>query len=68
MTESFKYVFTHKPHKMPNLTLALPEELRKRMKEHDYIKWSAIAREAIQAKVTSSNSVKTFSASCFNSS
>jgi hypothetical protein len=32
---------------MPNMTLALPEDVYKIMKEHTEIRWSEIARRAI---------------------
>jgi fructose-1,6-bisphosphatase/inositol monophosphatase family enzyme len=32
---------------MPNMTLAIPKELHKIMKEHKEIKWSEIARRAM---------------------
>ncbi len=33
---------------MPNMTLAVPEELHKVMKSHPEIKWSEIARQAMK--------------------
>jgi len=33
---------------MVNMTLAIPEDLHKIMKEHSQIKWSEVARKAIQ--------------------
>jgi hypothetical protein len=33
--------------KLANVTLAVPEELRKIMKSHPEIKWSEVARQAI---------------------
>ena len=33
--------------KMVNMTLSIPEELRKIMKKYPYIKWSEVARHAI---------------------
>jgi len=32
---------------MPNLTLAIPEELQKIVKEHNEVNWSEIARRAM---------------------
>jgi len=32
---------------MPNMTLAIPKELHKLMKEHSEIRWSEIARRAM---------------------
>ena len=33
---------------MTNMTLAIPEELHKLMRKHKHIKWSEVARKAIQ--------------------
>ncbi|MHB1907440.1 MAG: hypothetical protein ACYCQJ_01060 [Nitrososphaerales archaeon] len=33
---------------MPNVTLAVPEDLHKIMKDHPEIKWSEIARQAMK--------------------
>jgi len=33
---------------MVNMTLAIPEDLHKIMKEHSQVKWSEVARRAIQ--------------------
>ena len=35
---------------MVNMTLAIPKEIHKKMKEHSEIKWTEVAREAIQKK------------------
>ncbi|MBS3068487.1 hypothetical protein J4450_07300 [Candidatus Micrarchaeota archaeon] len=35
-----------------NITLAIPKELHKKMKEHDEISWSAIIRHTIEHKIT----------------
>ena len=32
---------------MPNITLSIPPDLYKKMKEHPEIKWSEVARRAI---------------------
>ncbi len=32
---------------MPNITLSIPEEIRKRMKKYPEIKWSEVVRRAI---------------------
>ena len=37
---------------MPNMTLAIPEELHQRMKKHAELRWSEIARRAIEERVT----------------
>ncbi len=36
---------------MTNMTLSVPEELHKRMKQHTELKWSDIARQAFEKKV-----------------
>lgn len=36
---------------MPNITLSIPEELMKKMKSFREIKWSEIARRAIEQRV-----------------
>jgi len=36
---------------MANITLALPDELRERMKQMKYIRWSEVAREAIESRM-----------------
>jgi hypothetical protein len=42
-------VSSHKNVKaMPNITLSLPEELHQKLKKHPEIRWSEIARKAIQ--------------------
>lgn len=35
---------------MPNITLSIPEELHQRMKRHSELRWSEIARRAIEAE------------------
>lgn len=37
---------------MPNMTLAIPEELKKKMDQFKEINWSEVARQAIQEKTT----------------
>jgi len=37
---------------MPNMTLAIPEDLKKMMERHKEIKWSEVARNAIWEKAT----------------
>jgi len=34
-----------------NVTIALPETLHKRMKEHDEVSWSAVIRNIIEQKL-----------------
>ncbi len=36
---------------MGNMTLSVPEELHKRMREHTELKWSDIARQAFEKKL-----------------
>jgi len=36
---------------MTNMTLAVPEELHRRMKQHTELKWSDIARQAFERKI-----------------
>ena len=36
---------------MVNMTLAIPEELHKIMKKHPEIKWTEVARQALEKKV-----------------
>lgn len=35
---------------MPNMTLAIPEELKRKMDQFKEINWSEVARQAIQEK------------------
>ena len=36
---------------MGNITLSIPEDLHEKMKRHEEIKWSEVARKAIQKKI-----------------
>lgn len=36
---------------MPNMTLSLPEQLHKKMKQHPELKWSDVARQAFEKKL-----------------
>ena len=36
---------------MVNMTLSIPEELRKKMRQHTEFKWSDIARQAFEKKL-----------------
>ncbi len=36
---------------MVSITLSIPEEIRKKMKEHDEINWSALVRKMIEKKI-----------------
>lgn len=36
---------------MPNMTLSIPEELHKKMKKMNEIRWSEIARRAIEQRI-----------------
>lgn len=44
---------------MPTITLSVPENLKKEMDESKEINWSAVAREAIQEKVSQLKILKT---------
>ena len=33
---------------MTNITLAIPDELKKQLKKHDEVNWSAVIRRALQ--------------------
>jgi len=37
---------------MVNMTMAIPDELHTKMKKHSEIKWTEVAREAFQRKLT----------------
>ena len=43
---------------MPNLTLAIPEELHERMKKHSEIRWSEVVRKTIASKVETLDAVE----------
>ena len=47
---------------MPTITLSVPEELKKEMEESKEINWSAVAREAIKAKVVQLRILKAITA------
>lgn len=36
---------------MANMTLSIPEELHKKMKQHRDIRWSEVARHAIEERI-----------------
>tara|TARA_B100000315_G_C14440811_1_gene524592 strand:+ start:92 stop:316 length:225 start_codon:yes stop_codon:yes gene_type:complete len=36
---------------MPNLTLAIPDELHHKMKQHTEIRWSDVVRKSISQKI-----------------
>ena len=36
---------------MPNVTLAIPEDLHQRMKKHSEIRWSEVVRKTISEKI-----------------
>ena len=36
---------------MPNLTLAIPEDLHEKMKKHSEIRWSEVVRKSISEKI-----------------
>lgn len=48
--QSLIYVHTHNAH-MTNITLAVPETLFEKMKEHPEFNWSEVARQAIKEKM-----------------
>lgn len=37
---------------MSNLTLAIPEQLHEKMKQHSEIRWSEVVRKTISEKIT----------------
>ena len=47
--ERFKYVLAHK-YVMANMTLSIPDELLTRMRKFNEIKWSEVARRAIEQR------------------
>ncbi len=36
---------------MTNITLAIPEDLHKRMKKHSEMRWSEVVRKSIESKI-----------------
>ena len=46
---------------MPNLTIAIPEELRKKLSEFRIINWSEVAREAFERKIIQLKILESFS-------
>ena len=40
------------------MTISLPEVLRKRMKEYDFINWSAVCQKAFEAKIKQAEQLK----------
>lgn len=49
-TEKLKYVYRHK-YVMAHMTLSIPDELLSKMKQFKEIKWSEVARAAIEKRV-----------------
>jgi hypothetical protein len=47
---------------MPTITLSVPEELKREMEKSKEINWSAVAREAIRAKVIQLRILKSIAA------
>ncbi|MFH1212310.1 MAG: hypothetical protein V1659_05300 [Candidatus Woesearchaeota archaeon] len=45
------HIYPHKVCCMPNITLAIPEELHSRMKSHTEIRWSEVVRKSISEKI-----------------
>lgn len=43
--------FLHIADKMGNITLAVPEELHRKMKKHSEIRWSEVIRKTISEKI-----------------
>ena len=50
MSERFKYVETHNYH-MANMTLSIPDDVMKRMKQIKEIRWSEVARQEIERRL-----------------
>jgi len=46
---------------MPNLTIAIPEELRKKLSEFKVMNWSEVAREAFEKKIIQLKILESFS-------
>ena len=46
---------------MPNLTIAIPEELRKELSKFKIINWSEVAREAFEKKMIQLKILESFS-------
>ena len=44
---------------MANMTLAIPDELHKKMKQMSEIRWSEIARRAIEQRINDLEVIKT---------
>ncbi|MEK6895806.1 MAG: hypothetical protein AABX48_04780 [Nanoarchaeota archaeon] len=47
---------------MVNITLSVPEELKKKMERHKIINWSALAREAIEKRIIILEEIDKFTA------
>ena len=45
---------------MPTLTIAIPDDLKKRMDEHDTVNWSAVARKAFEQQVKDMDFMREF--------
>jgi len=43
---------------MPNITLSIPEDIHKEIKKHKEIRWSEIARSALERKVKQLNDLE----------
>jgi predicted CopG family antitoxin len=46
---------------MPNLTISIPEELRKELSEFKVMNWSEVAREAFEKKIVQLKILESFS-------
>lgn len=45
------HIYSHKVINMPNVTLAIPEDLHDKMKRHTEIRWSDVVRKTISEKI-----------------
>jgi len=50
-TKRFKYVLSHINVKMANMTLSIPDNIHKEMKDFTEVRWSEVARKAIVDKL-----------------
>ena len=57
MVQTHKYVLAHLRY-MPNITLSIPDKLHKEMKKYPEIKWSAVARRAIEERIDDLNFIQ----------
>lgn len=45
---------------MPNITLSVPEDLKKEMEKYPEINWSEVARESFRQKIVDLNFLRSF--------